>query len=315
MKKSLVISTIATVLVVVVALTTATFAWFSTSQAAVLTNSFAVATSGSGADIFKWNTDQNNYEATAASDWEMGQYSSPYEWTTPGKAATGTSGAITGYNPIMPVDLIAGTEYDGSNGLPSVEYLYADNQQTNGTATIPADGLQLHPIAVRFLLAPTYEQTSVKISATVSIPENPSRADIDAAKAFRFVMIGKGNGAATKEAQDFTFATNYKYLIDSKTPAAGAITEADYSDSGYVSTEPDAVATTTEIVTVANYSTIASGNTEVEQTITFKASSARQYDCVLYMWYDGSVVTNTTSNGTVELVLKFTGTNLATPAG
>ena len=116
MKKSLVISTIATVLVVVVALTTATFAWFSTSQAAVLTNSFAVATSGSGADIFRWNTEQNNYEATAASEWEMGQYSNPYEWTTPGKAATGTSGAITGYNPIMPVDLIEGTEYDGSNG-------------------------------------------------------------------------------------------------------------------------------------------------------------------------------------------------------
>ena len=310
MKKSLVITTIATVLVIVVALTTATFAWFSTSQAANISNEFAVATSGSGADIYKWNTVQKNYEATAAAEWTMGSYQSDYEWSNPGKAISGTAGAVTGYNPLLPVDKIAGTEFDGTTGLPSVTFLYADNQDTSNNATIPSDGIGLHAVAVRFLLAPTYDETQVTITATVSVPTGPSRADLDAAKAFRFVMIGKGNGTATADAQDFVFATNYKYLIDSKTPAAGTIGTADYADAGITATGADNVATATEIVSVADNSTIATGNTSVTNTITFKASSSRQYECVLYIWYDGTVVNNTTSNGTVTFNLSFEGTNL-----
>ncbi len=311
MKKSLVITTIATVLVIVVALTTATFAWFSTSQAANITNEFAVATSGSGADVYRWSTVEKNYEATPVAEWAMGTYSGDYEWTTNvGKAISGTPGAVTGYNPLLPENKIAGTEFDGTNGLPSVTFLYADNQQTSGSATVPSDGFGLHPVAVRFLLAPTYDKTQVTITATVSVPAGPSRADLDAAKAFRFVMIGKGNGAAGVAAQDFVFATNYKYLIDSKTPAQGTIGTADYVDAGITATGADNVATATEIVAVADNSTISTTNTSVASTITFKATSSRQYDCVLYIWYDGTVVNNTTSSGTVTFNLSFAGTNL-----
>ncbi len=52
MKKSLVISTIATVLVVVVALTTATFAWFTTSGVAETSSNFVVAQSGGNVDLY-----------------------------------------------------------------------------------------------------------------------------------------------------------------------------------------------------------------------------------------------------------------------
>lgn len=316
MKKSLVITTIATVLVIVVALTTATFAWFSTSSAANIDNTFAVAASGSGADIYRWSRKDNNYEGVATTTWELGSYNTDFEWTSPGNAITGTAGNVMGYNPLMPQAILSNA-VDGSTGLPSVNFVYASNQQntTNNPASIASDAdSKLHPIAVRFLLVPTYDSTTVTITAMVEIDDPTVRANIDAAKAFRFAIIGTPSSAASATNQAFTFATNYKYLTNGFTFDTGAepdntIDTSDYSDSGYVSTDAGAAATATSIVSVASYSTMSSTTTQLEQTISFQATSASQYDCVMYIWFDGSVVTNSTSNGSVSFTLGFKGEN------
>lgn len=316
MKKSLVITTIATVLVIVVALTTATFAWFSTSSAANIENTFAVAASGSGADIYRWSRAANNYEGVATTTWELGSYNTDFEWTSPGNAITGTAGNVTGYNPLMPQAILSDA-VDGTTGLPNINFVYASNQQNtaNNPASIASDAdSKLHPIAVRFLLVPTYDSTTVTITATVEIDDATVRANIDAAKAFRFAIIGTPSSPASATNQEFTFATNYKYLtngftFDTEADPDNTIDTSDYSDSGYVSTAAGAAATATSIVSVANYSTMSSTTTELAQTISFQATSASQYDCVMYIWFDGSVVTNSTSNGSVSFTLGFKGAN------
>ena len=91
MKKSLVITTIATILVIVVALTTATFAWFSSGDESNVTSSFTAQADNAAFSFSKW--EGTDYAVTSSTTIDFtdaeGLYgSNPYAyWSTNGMKA------------------------------------------------------------------------------------------------------------------------------------------------------------------------------------------------------------------------------------
>ena len=134
MKKSLVISTIATVLVVVVALTTATFAWFSTNSISETTSEFQVASTDNAITIQRWLPADSGvsgaYENPLTATWTIGDGSAPnYEYLLTGTASVKGEGATasSAYSLLAPTAKLGMTYNTGSTkyGLPGVYFFSA----------------------------------------------------------------------------------------------------------------------------------------------------------------------------------------------
>ena len=113
MKKSLVITTIATILVIVVALTTATFAWFSSGDESNVTSSFTAQADNAAFSFSKW--EGTDYAVTSSTTIDFtdaeGLYgTNPYAyWSTNGMKAVAPINEIN----LSTVDTFAGSEVAG----------------------------------------------------------------------------------------------------------------------------------------------------------------------------------------------------------
>ena len=129
MKKSLVISTIATVPVVVVALTTATFAWFTTSQESKVSGDFQISSAGGAFRLFPFDvTDATagtgTFSLNAVSDFDLGEAvgSRTYNAAAMGAAVTlDGDGALETFNPSMPLGVVMWAENEGTT-FPSAKF-------------------------------------------------------------------------------------------------------------------------------------------------------------------------------------------------
>ena len=316
MKKSLVISTIATVLVVVVALTTATFAWFSTTQNVTVGSTFEVSTAGGGLSVYTWDkaaggTGAYNINMVISDDdFALGEYDQPFnwDWTDQGLAANGTGAADFTLNPLMPLTEIKGIFDDSvelsANGLPDVDFAAAEPKSTS---QINVTNIVSKPIVARFQLAAGYVNTLGKVEVTIGIPDSigtPTSFDVNTSKNVKFVLIGQSSATPTATNQNFIIGTNYGV-------ATGAAVGA-YETSGYTDvTISDSDGATDNIVSKnINLSGINGTNTrDVTQSVEFKMTSGTNIECLLYIWLDGENATNTSASGNYAVEIVFSGTD------
>ena len=317
MKMSLVISTIATVLVVVVALTTATFAWFTTSGVANTSTNFTVAQSGGAVDLFTWNKTLpvpgfNGAPILESEEMELGQYTESYEWDaefadgayTPGD----NSNAQTAYRPLMPTKILDSSVEDtetGQIGLPNINFVAAE-ERTGGQ--IKLTNVSVKPVVARFQLQTGFASTTAKLQLTVSIPASPTQNDVNAGKDVRIVIIGTSETPSTK-AQSFMFGTSYQYITNAPTqiipdPDNSLITPA------YSSYEiADANTSETNVVTNVNLSSFTTTTKSIQKTLSFQMTGGVPVDCVMYIWLEGNETEIGSSTGNFTIALNITGTD------
>ena len=290
MKKSLVISTIATVLVVVVALTTATFAWFSASQGATVGSSFTLSSAGGGVSVYMWNA---NTGATGEAGMAF-------------TAGDGTN-ATTDYNPLMPRAQIGGiydaaatvdtisTNQVSTKGLPNIPFVYA---QQSGTG-ISVQSITARPVVARFQLVAGFAQTDATITVRISIDEGSTSLDQTAARNVKFVLIGQQANRDTIDAThpDFIIGTDYNYI--------NGATEGSVASPDYQSVTIPANTEKTRSVTV-NPSTITAQSPSTT-TLEFSMVDTVPLECVLYMWIDGQNVTSLAARGQFDFAVEISG--------
>ena len=319
MKKSLVISTIATVLVVVVALTTATFAWFSASQGATVGSSFTLSSAGGGVSVYMWNAntgatgayDLNPASGTNDTPTPLGNYLGTYDWATgeAGMAFTAGDGtnATTDYNPLMPRAQIGGiydaaatvdtisTNQVSTKGLPNIPFVYA---QQSGTG-ISVQSITARPVVARFQLVAGFAQTDATITVRISIDEGSTSLDQTAARNVKFVLIGQQANRDTIDAThpDFIIGTDYNYI--------NGATEGSVASPDYQSVTIPANTEKTRSVTV-NPSTITAQSPSTT-TLEFSMVDTVPLECVLYMWIDGQNVTSLAARGQFDFAVEISG--------
>ena len=313
MKKSLVISTIATVLVVVVALTTATFAWFTASSLTTASTNFTVDQAGGAVDIYTWNKELEDYNAapiSAAQEFALGQYTQSYEWSATyanGAYGSGESAAQSAYRPLMPTkELDTTVEADQANelGLPNIDFIAAE-AKTGGKINVTNHAVK--PVVARFKLETSYVKTNANITITITIPQEATNFDINAGKNVRFVLFGVSQ-TPSADAQNFTFATNYNYITNAPSSDGQEITPG-YDTVEFTQTESDAAATATSITQVMSTNSFSSETKSATSTLNFVMSGGVTVECYLYLWLEGNTTVNTSSQGQFTFQISVNGTD------
>ena len=324
MKKSLVISTIATVLVVVVALTKTS-----------IESSFTIGATNSPVTLARWlpgaGAASGAYEGPLSVEWALGtaegaNYEFTYVTGSEGIVQTAGGYPADSYMPSAPIAEINPTvfaqesEVPDKDGLPGTEFVTGST--TGGVTTINANNVR--PVAVRFQLsASQFASTAVSVSVTISVPEDAATADYTAAKNARVYLAGRiqNNGTADEDNQTFTVATNYNYVtknpygttpvtFTNTTGAAytGATAEAMYSETNtdgiYLSTTETTVTAKIDPSKIDQY---AGGSTSAAASAVFKTTAGTFYDCVLYIWLDGTSAVDSSARGAFEVDVQFGG--------
>lgn len=307
MKKSLVISTIATVLVVVVALTTATFAWFTASSVSQATAEFTISTAGGTIQITPWDKTQNGYAAAPYSGGDampLGGYDQSYEFSlaaSNGATNDASTNALNGYKPLVPKEELTPEVTDetvvGEQGLPGINFINAQ-QQGSKINVINTDA---RPVVARFRLDTIKDTVNAQIVVTLAVPADAPSTSYTAANNFKFVLFGV-SAAPGENAQSFTFGTNYSYVTG---PANAEISTTGEVTPTYPSVTFTETLTGSAIEDAAEFGTINSGNNRKEVTLDFKMTAGVSVECYLYVWLDGENATNTSSAGEVNFTLNF----------
>lgn len=354
MKKSLVITTIATVLVIVVALTTATFAWFSASDTTKVTSSFSAQAADSSFRFYRWNGAQNSagsaYETTASVSLDFTDVANDLQsttyafWNTTEMRAFMPSIQINTETPVVRAD--DATAYGA--GVPASPFYTAnsDNQTTLQSLTLAnytalVDSKLMTPNVARFKLenGKNYPQA---VNAVVTVKPVTNDADKFAADSLRFLIIAK----ASNDDVGFVFGTTYSYgligsagsvsngnLIETDGSFNDAIGDGTVTGAKYNKVEatadgkkPATDNTNTDYYvapqptmkgqnTTYNYITLPSTNTVANTDYTnAKLANGGSYEIYLYVWFEGSNISNTASLGVVEFTIQFTGSQLTTGA-
>ena len=308
MKKSLVITTIATVLVIVVALTTATFAWFSTSATTTVSGEYTVSTGGGDFRIFAWDKATSDYGVDATYALDIATFGNSYNFDTDTMGGTLTDTTI---NPTLPIGTLDGI----FNGMTSNNFIAA-TQETSG---VNVTDYQAKPIYAKFLLNTKLDTTNLKITINIT-STNVSRATIYAINNLNFVLIGKSatDSAAT---QSFVIGTTYSYY-DGAVSAEGVIATATYEAavksetveaysernlSDYANVVNNDFKTNLQAVTLDSFRTgVDSTPNKVALTSDAIAmTSATEIECVLFVWFDGDEMTESASDGGFKFEISF----------
>ena len=339
MKKSLVITTIATILVIVVALTTATFAWFSSGDESNVTSSFTAQADNAAFSFSKW--EGTDYAVTSSTTIDFtdaeGLYgTNPYAyWSTNGMKAVAPINEIN----LSTVDTFAGSEVAGGmagTGLPGEAFYSAQAVAGNTSVNaikyldpknlVYASGTALeYPNIARFSMTNIKDYTQA-VQATVTItPTDPqSSNDVRAASALRFVIIAQ---PLSGDPTGFVLASQYNYgiknggtdIFTGTTPSSQTATNATYTA---VSTaDEDGVKRIIAAKSLvgqssAEYTLLAAGlpaeNTEAASYDKAMMAPGASYAIYMYVWLDGTTVGSSASTGSFTFTLSFTGQELTT---
>ena len=301
MKKSLVISTIATVLVVVVALTTATFAWFSTGTDTTAGSDFTVSTGGGDFRIFPYELSDGGAGAAGAFagspvytlDLVDGISTTTYNAGLLGATMTGDT-----FNPTMPTTEL--THYVNQAGLPAINFA----QATTATSGVTMTSNAAKPIVVRFILDTSLETVNMKITATVKqVGDAATRSSVEAAQNIRFVLFGYSDADDTTT-QSFVFATPYKTFANAA--ASGNVASPDYQPadlSAYDLGRTQVVKKVDATFESASLTNIVSGVTQESGEIAMMQGT--DVYCTLYVWFDGETMDEGASDGSINFTLEF----------
>ena len=334
MKKSLVITTIATVLVIVVALTTATFAWFSSSNETTATGNFTAQSTSAEFMFYPYLSNNSGY------DYANGQTLLDFSTAVQTSDADRIFGVFTLENmkPFVPTAIIGNsaapvTIASGNwTGLPGEKFY---------TGTVSSDGKQLNsvynsaqaysnyatagaPSIARFeLYNPTKgDAASAKqLDVTFSITGQGNAADIGVGNAIRFVMIGIPSvdgdvSEANADGKAFIIGTEYSYggISLPITDASNNVALNTYNQAetgSYTSFVADGYKNLAEVTSMGTNT-----NGKIEYTFTdanLKVSPGASYEIYLYIWMDGATVKDGSRGGSVAIEINFSVPEEETP--
>lgn len=315
MKKSLVITTIATVLVIVVALTTATFAWFSTSDTTTASGNFTVSTGGGDFRIYTWEKDQNQYGIDPVYMLDLTSYGSGYNFDT--TAMGQTLGAESKINPSMPISTLDGV----IKGMTAKNFMTGNQMPSSVNVT----SITAKPVYAKFMLDTSLADTQLDITITIK-SDSPTRNMINAINNLNFMLVGK-SAVDSADTQSFVLGTTYSYYSDGDYEtntelAVGEIAQAEY-DAEVKSQTVDEYATANlggvtnivkkdvkadlEEVSLATFQTGVDGQTNrvVLNSGAINMELGTEIECVLFLWFDGNEMTESASDGSFNFEISF----------
>lgn len=329
MKKSLVITTIATVLVIVVALTTATFAWFSSSSSNTVSSGFQAQTSNAVFTFYPYLSGQSGYDyANGQSTLDLSQYTDTTDVN--GKTAIFTTTEMKAYVPKAIIAADTPTEMTGTwAGLPGAQFYTAQQSATNaksltGAYATPtkyddaANGASLSNAGLanvaRFELS-NGKSDAKNVDIVVTITGQGNSPDIAVAEAMRFVVIGvpKGDNAGKK------FIVGTEYVCDGLPSAIESAWSNSFNAEEYTAVNNASYATFTGGGGYANLSAVKKMNNNPNATLTYSfpfkidgvstsgitVTNGESYEIYLYIWLDGSKITDGGSGGAVQFAIDF----------
>ena len=314
MKKSLVISTIATVLVVVVALTTATFAWFSTSQDSKVSGDFQISSAGGAFRLFPFDvtdatTGAGTFSLNAVSDFDLVEAvgNRTYNAAAMGAAVELEEGELSTFNPSMPLNVLTWANNEATT-LPSTNFVAANTVDTGGISVTDID---CKPLVVRFQLDTTVtEGAEMLITMKVSSAQ-ATDASLQTARSVRFVLFGLPDTGDTSDA--FVFGTDYQYMPPDTaeqaypTPTYNSVAIADEyaTGGGHVFNNGTAVI---KGIASDDMKGIASTDMTNGKNFTTDPISMVYGDvvyCTLFLWFDGATMGDRAGDGQVSIEISF----------
>lgn len=323
MKKSLVITTIATVLVIVVALTTATFAWFSSAGQTQATSSFTAQTNNAAFTLVPWSSGNGN------GTFDTGNGSAIIDLTSAstidnnaGRFGLWTTTDMKPYMPTSVINAASPKEVTGNNwgGIPGADFFTAastgnDKVVSQVTAVKYANDSAStigFPNVAKLQLF-NHKAVEQQVQIEVSITSSEARGAL-LANALRFLIIGVPND--TSNSASFVFGTQYEYSISGSTNGGtGSLytptdTPTDLTDVSYPGT-----ATNTDYGTIglADLHNIKEQNQPTETIYTMsdtegkvKLAASKAYTLYIYVWMNGSTATESLGGGQVNFEINFT---------
>lgn len=287
MKKSMLLSTIAMIVVVVVALSTATFAWFSSFNTVTASAQLNIAAQDAGLEIREYTPGE-----PATAKWEAWTNAVTLEAT--GLTATAPKAQLTApevndadstaaFTNAAEGFFIAQAEKaaTGTTGADNVAYVAGDNvwkvtkaTATNGTEYIYKD------IQVR---ATTAKAKKIICSVTVAAAEGSNEADVAAATATRVAIASNFKGTKAVVGSD------YKHGLKNVT----TITD------GQIVKAPNAGTSVTLNGTSGTY-------TDDWTTVADDTTAAQWVSIRVFIWIDGFTADNAAKNGNINVAISFT---------
>lgn len=330
MKKSLVITTIATVLVIVVALTTATFAWFSSSNTTTATGTFTAQSTNAAFTFYPY---KSNDTATESYDYGNGLTTLDFSTTADAEDRVDKFGVFTlsemrGYIPVNVISATPEVIPSGNwGGLPGSKF-YTGYEAGKGTGNQPIIDDAYYgalnagefanagaPNMARFELSNGKEDKK-ELKIDVKITAQGNAQDIGMANAMRFIIIGVPYagivGGPENSAKPFIIGTQYEYgglgssdlstnHQDIQLEATKTATATDYNDftsegAGYADLQ--GLKTISSVNGTIDYSFASAENMFIDGT--------KSYEIYLYIWMDGSVIKDGSKGGAVQFTINFT---------
>lgn len=280
MKKSMLLSTIAMIVVVVVALSTATFAWFSSFNTVTASAQLNIAAQDAGLEIREYTTAWQPWTNAVTLEATGLTATAPKAQLTAPEVDSDSTAAFTNTAEGF---FIAQAEKasTGATGADNVTYATGDNvwKVTNATATNGTEYIY-KDIQVR---ATTAKAKKIICSVTVAAAEGSNEADVAAATATRVAIAS--NFKSTKD----VVGSDYKHGLKDVT---------EISD-GQIVKAPNAGTSVTLNGTSGTYTddwTTAENNTTAEQWVSIR----------VFIWIDGFTADNAAKNGNINVTISFT---------
>ena len=314
MKKSLVISTIATVLVVVVALTTATFAWFTTSQESKVSGNFQISSAGGAFRIFPFDvtdatTGEGGFSLNAVSNFDLVEAvgTRTYNAAAMGAAVELEQGELSTFNPSMPRDVLTWANNAGIT-LPSTDFVAANANDAGGISVTDID---CKPLVVRFQLDTSVPEGAEMLIKMKVFSAQATDASLQTARSVRFVLFGLPDTDDNSDA--FIFGTDYQYM------------SSDTQETTYDNPTYNSVNVATEYATggdhVFNNGTAlikAISSDEMKGIASTDMTNGKEFTtdpismvygdvmyCTLFLWFDGATMGDRAGDGQVTIEISF----------
>ncbi|MGN0771424.1 MAG: hypothetical protein ACI4MI_02435 [Christensenellales bacterium] len=301
MKKSMLLTTIAMIVIVVVALSTATFAWFTSHQSSTIKGTMTIQT---GRDIFVsvWNSTASTWDLTDEIVLDQTAVAPFAPKATVGTyVAHGTTTAV-GFTYNNDTNWFTATKDDGVaySGFAS----YGLDDAANTDPNVTTSGLKVVAKTFQIAKASIQDPKDIKISIDLSTP-GLSQNDLDAMRATKVVLVVTSYDETGAKGATAFYGTQYNYdgndLTDStgenlKTPDAKAVVDGVLDTADNLVENSTTVVTNLAVAEAANTEwKITSGDTGLFKNITNNISytTGYTYEITAFIWLDGFAAVDT----------------------
>ena len=304
MKKSMLLSTIAMIVVVVVALSTATFAWFTSQTSSTIQGTMTIQ---SGRDILVsvWNK--------TASTWDLTDEIALDQTGVAPFAPKATVGTYVAHGATTAVAFAYNNETNWFTVTknPNVAYSgfgsFALDDEANDDPNVTTAGLKVVAKTFQIAKASIQDNKDIKISIDLSTP-GLSQNDLDAMRATKVVLVVTSYDAAGAKGATTLYGTQYNYdgettaLTDSTgeaiaNPTNTTVIAGKLDTASTLTADESAVVTTLGSASGENKEwKVTSGDTtglfkNITKNITY--TSGYTYEITAFIWLDGFAAVDT----------------------